>query len=87
MALPDQSAALRCSAAFRVTSSTAAGNSAFSISTVTPESTASSDGYDGRSEIGISAVIALSVFVGDRRLYWNFQYQAAFSASYCAALT
>src|SRR5258705_6291552 len=87
VALPDQSAAFRCSAALRVTSSTAAGNSVFSISTVTPDMTASSDGYDGSPDIGISAVIELSFFAGDSRLYWNFQYHADLSASYCAALT
>ena len=69
VALPDQSAALRCSAAFSVTSSTAAGNSDFSISTVTPDITASSEGYDGKSVTGISAVTVLSFLAGDSRLY------------------
>ena len=87
LAFPDQSAALRCSAALSVISSTAAGNSDFSMSTVTPEITASSDGYDGSSVTGIRALTVLSFFAGDKRLYWNFQYQADFSASYCAALT
>src|SRR5687767_8039255 len=59
VALPDQNAALRCSAAFSVISLTAAGKSVLSISTVTAEITASSDGYDGRSDTGITAVIAL----------------------------
>ena len=54
---------------------------------MTPDITASSEGYDGKSVTGISAVIALSFFAGDSRLYWNFQYQADFSASYWAALT
>jgi cyclase len=31
--------------------------------------TASSDGYDGSAEIGISAEIVLSFFAGDSRLY------------------
>ena len=87
VALPDQSAALRCSAALSVISSTAAGKSDFSMSTVTPEITASSDGYAGRLEIGMSARTPVSFFAGDSRLYWNFQYHADFSASYCAALT
>src|SRR5512141_77736 len=87
VALPDQSAALRCSAAFSVISASAAGKSVLSISTVTPDITASSDGYDGRSDTGAIAVIDLSFFAGDNRLYKNFQYHAALSASYCAALT
>ena len=44
VAFPDSSAACRCSAAFSVISSTAAGKSSFSISAVTPDITASSDG-------------------------------------------
>jgi hypothetical protein len=87
LALPDHRAALRCSAALSVTSSTAAGKSVLSISTVTPDITASSEGYDGKFVTGISALTAPSFFAGDNRLYWNLQYQADFSASYCAALT
>src|SRR6476661_3340735 len=87
VALPDHRAALRCSVALRVISSSEAGNKTFSISTVTPEITASSDGYDGKSETGIRALTPASLRAGERRLYWNFQYHAAFSASYCAALT
>src|SRR5687767_3113634 len=86
-ALPDHSAALRCSAALSVISSTAAGNNALSSSTVTPDSTASSEGYAGRSVIGTSAWTALSTLAGDARLNWYFQNHAALSASYCAALT
>jgi hypothetical protein len=86
-ALPDQSAAFRCSAASSVISSSAAGKSAFSISTVTPDSTASSDGYAGRSDTGINAPMRASTLAGDARLYWYFQYQADLSASACAALT
>jgi hypothetical protein len=86
-ALPDHSAALRCSAAFSVISSTAAGNRALSISTVTPDSTASSEGYAGRSVTGTRAMIRLSTLAGEARLYTCFQCHAAFSASYCAALT
>src|SRR6476646_819399 len=67
VALPDQIAALRCSAALSVTSSTAAGKSDLSISTVTPEMTASSEGYEGKSEIGTSDEIALSFFAGNNR--------------------
>src|SRR4029079_16737385 len=44
VALPDQRAAFRCSAALSVISSSAAGKSDLSISTVTPDITASSEG-------------------------------------------
>src|SRR5688572_16953450 len=65
VALPDHNAASRCSSAFRVISSTAAGNSSFRISAVTPESTASYEGYAGRSVSGIRDLISESVLYGD----------------------
>ena len=68
-ALPDQIAAFSCSAAFIVISWSSAGNNYFIISTVTTDNTASSDGYEGRSETGMIAMIALLFFAGDSRLY------------------
>jgi hypothetical protein len=44
VALPERSAASRCSAALRVISSTEVGKSSFRSSAVTPEITASSEG-------------------------------------------
>jgi hypothetical protein len=53
-----------------VISSIAAGNSSRIISVDTPDSTASSDGYDGRSVVGISAWTPESTREGEGRLYW-----------------
>ena len=68
VARPESSAAWRCSAAFRVTCSTSPGKSNCSIAVVTPLSTASSDGYAGRSEAGRIAWTPLSTRVGEGRL-------------------
>src|SRR3989454_430797 len=86
-ALPDHSATLRCSAARWVISATAAGKRTFSISTVTPDSTASSEGYAGKSPTGINARMPPSIRAGDRRWNWYFQYHAVLSASYWATAT
>ena len=68
VALPASSAACRCWPALSVISSTDAGKSSFSISAVTPDTTASSDGYAGRSVAGMSACTPLSTRAGDGRL-------------------
>ena len=68
VALPASNAAWRCWSAFNVISSTEAGNSSFSISADTPDSTASSDGYAGRSVAGTIARTPLSTRAGEGRL-------------------
>ena len=67
VARPERMAASRCSAAFRVISSTAAGKSSFSISAETPESTASSEGYDGSSLGRTTDEMPASIFAGAER--------------------
>src|SRR5688572_9437519 len=65
VARPDQSAALRWLAACSVISSKAPGKSSFNISAVTPDNTASCEGYAGNPVSGIRDSIPESVMNGE----------------------